>query len=355
MKNIHKIFLTVIIVLTVIFANGCIKTKVPKEIAVLPRFENASKDQLIAEANRLAKVESLRGKFDVVFEDTTSANLGISDKYQKANGEIIVQRPANIYLKIEAPVVKVDIAQMTSNGKNFHVAILEDGGSGKNKKFVTGSNDADYSGLQKVVSDTTSGGNANEKLFQKGVSAFSNLRPQHFTEALLIKPLETSTGQSFYIQSEFFQDEVTPGSRKDSSLALVNHGYYLLEELRKKGDDLVVSRRFWFDRIGTIRLARQQIYDDAGYLESDIAYGNTGPFTESGEYNLPMQIILTRPKDKYKMTLTYQEPKSVIIGKVWPDKFFNLENRWSLPEVDLDKKLSETKQGTSQASAKGTP
>ncbi len=350
--NSNKILIAILLVISAVFLNGCIKTKVSKDIAVLPRLETASKEQLIESANQLAKVGSLRGKFDVVFEDTTAANLGKSDKYQRADGEIVVQRPANIYLKIEAPVVKVDIAQMTSNGKNFRVAVLADGGSGKNRTFVSGSNDADYSVLQKTVSDAPSSGNENEKLFQKGVNAFSNLRPQHFTDALLIKPLQPEAGQVFYIQSEFFQDEAAPG-RKDSPMALVTHGYYLLEEVRKQGDELVVTRRFWFDRIGTIRLARQQIFDNASALEADILYGSIGDFTATKDYHLPMRVELTRPKEKYKMTLTYQKPESVVIGKAWPEEIFTLENRWSLPEVDLDKKLLERKQTASQTTAKG--
>jgi hypothetical protein len=63
--------------------------------------------------------------------------------------------------------------------------------------------------------------------------------------------------------------------------------------------------------------------------------------TETGEYNgLPLRIEVTRPKEKYKMSLTYQSPESVTIGKTYTADIFVLENRWNLPEVDLDKKKS---------------
>lgn len=326
--------------------------KTPGTTATLPRVDNATKEQLLEKANEISKVASLRGKFDVVFEDTTFAGIGRSDKYQAANGEIIVQRPANIYLKIEAPVVKVDIAQMTSNGKRFCVAILEDGGSGKYKKFLCGTNDADYSVLQKVVSEMEIGGDDKSKIAKKNVNAFSNIRPQHFTDALLIKPLAPSA-EIIYIQSEFFQVESNPDVPKNSPLAEVNRGYYLLDELKKKGEEFVIMRRFWFDRSDNMAVRRQQIFNDAGMLESDIVYGNIGMFTESEAYAMPMRIDLTRPKEKYKMRLTYEAPKAVIIGKEWPDKIFNLENRWGLPEVDLDKKLSEAKQSASQGKTSG--
>ena len=99
---------------------------------------------------------------------------------------------------------------------------------------------------------------------------------------------------------------------------------------------------FWFDRVG-IRLARQQIFDPKGEIESDIIYGQEGNLGANGEYNnLPLRIQVTRPKEKYTMSLTYQSPGSVSIGKPYQAKTFILENTWNLEEVDLDKKLQET-------------
>jgi hypothetical protein len=43
------------------------------------------------------------------------------------------------------------------------------------------------------------------------------------------------------------------------------------------------------------------------------------------------------------MSLTYQSPESVSIGKTYPDRAFTLENTWNLEEVDLDKKLLENR------------
>ena len=141
------------------------------------------------------------------------------------------------------------------------------------------------------------------------------------------------------------QEEFDLSVKKKSPLKWVLRGYYLLDEIRKNDDGtLSISRRFWFDRVGSIRLARQQIFDAKGEIESDIVYGKEGNLTETGEYNgLPLRIEVTRPKEKYKMSLTYQSPESVSIGKTYPEKAFVLENTWELEEVDLDKKLLENK------------
>ncbi len=102
-------------------------------------------------------------------------------------------------------------------------------------------------------------------------------------------------------------------------------GYYLLDELKKEENgELKIVRRFWFDRVGGIRLARQQIFDTKGEIESDIIYGQEGNLGANGEYNnLPLRIQVTRPKEKYTMSLTYQSPASVSIGKTYPATYLN--------------------------------
>ena len=105
---------------------------------------------------------------------------------------------------------------------------------------------------------------------------------------------------------------------------------------------MIISRRFWFDRVGGIRLARQQIFDSKGEIESDITYGAEGNLTDTADYTrLPLEIVVTRPQEKYSMKLTYQTPGEVTIGKRYPPSAFVLENSWELQEVDLDKKLQE--------------
>jgi len=117
----------------------------------------------------------------------------------------------------------------------------------------------------------------------------------------------------------------------------------LLDEFAKRDDGgLVISRRFWFDRVGGIRLARQQLFDAKGEIESDIVYGAEGNLTDTGQYNrLPLEIVVTRPQEKYSMKLTYQTPELVKIGTKYPSTAFVLQNTWDLDVVDLDKKLQE--------------
>ena len=100
--------------------------------------------------------------------------------------------------------------------------------------------------------------------------------------------------------------------------------------------------------VGGIRLARQQIFDAKSEIESDIVYGKEGNLTDTGQYNnLPLRVQVTRPKEKYTMSLTYQTPEAVTIGKTYPVGAFVLQNTWGLDEVDLDQKLREMNAGKS--------
>jgi hypothetical protein len=330
-----------ILVSSALFFSGCgsfVKTK-DNTRATLLKSENATEAELLAEVNRYARVNSMRAKMDLKFEDNSFAELGIAEKYRTAPGEIVVQRPANIFLKIQVPVVGSDIVQMTSDGEKFRVAILQDNSGGKYKKFLLGTNSADYSVLQEQVQKMDLD---NGKLIKENVNAFSNLRPQHFTDAMLMRPIDAAN--NLYVQSTILQEEQNTDVAKKSPLLRVLRGYYLLDEIHKNDDGTSsVLRRFWFDRVGSVRLARQQIFDAKGEIEADIVYGNTGNLRDGGEYaNLPLQIEVTRPKEKYKMRLTYQAPETVTIGKTFPQGAFVLQNTWNLQEVDLDKKLQET-------------
>jgi hypothetical protein len=341
-KKIYSQFLVVLLLSIVSIAGGCgfIKITDKQQSPTLLKTENASQADLVNQVNNLARVNSMYAKMDLKLEDNSFAELGIAEKYKSADGVVVVQRPANIQLKVQVPFIKTDVAQMTSDGEKFRVAILEDGGSGKYKNFIIGTNDADYSILQKEIANKIDG-NGNSKELKQNVNVFANLRPQHFTDAILVKPIDDS--KNLYIQSTTLQQEENLDTDKKSPLRRVLRGYYLLDEVHKNADGkLAITRRFWFDRVGRVRIARQQIFDADGEIESDIVYGQEGNLTETGEYNnLPLRIEVTRPKEKYKMRLTYQSPADVSIGKTYPAEAFVLENRWNLTEIDLDQKVRE--------------
>jgi len=309
----------------VMFSAACIRTKTKTD--VLLKVEDATEAQLVAEVNRWASVNSIHAKMDLKFEDNSFAEFGSKEVYRRADGDVTVERPGRILLKVQVPVIKSDVAEMTSDGEKFRVAILQDGGTGKYKKFVKGTNNADYSKLQKKIDPTQL------KASQESVNAFANMRPQHFTDALLVRPTDSD---HLYTQSTIYEHETTTSGP-------VTRGYYLLDEFVKGSEGgLTISRRFWFDRVGGMRLSRQQLFDPKGEIDSDIVYGKPGTLGATGEFaNIPLDIQVTRPKERYSLRFTYQTPENVLVGRDYPAEAFVLQNTWGLEEVDLDKRLAE--------------
>jgi hypothetical protein len=303
---------------------------------LLTPLSQADTAQLIRVVNSLAAARSIRGRVDIQFEDTSFATSGISEKYRTADGSITLQRPGKVLLVVQTPVIPSDVAQMTSDGEHFRIAILK--GDEKYHRFVRGTNSAVYPKLD-VDASSNPAANANKKnkptSEAQTVSALSNLRPQHLTEALLIRAIDSQSTGITYVQSEFFQSEKDPA--KLASSKRVVRGYYFLEELQTNvAGSARLLRRFWFDRVNGIRLARLQTFDEKGALITEVDYGALKRFGAGGEALLPGQVGITRPQDHYKITITYQMPESVALDHDYPAEAFVLENRWGLREVDLD-------------------
>lgn len=322
-----SVALTVLLALCLATQPACNLVKKSVEVErLLTPLADAGTPQLIEMVNKLVGVRSIRAKVDIQFEDTSFATSGIAEKYRTADGQILVQRPGKVYLIVQAPFVASDIAQMTSDGEHFRIAIFK--GDDKYKKFVRGTNAAVYSRLD-GNGDAPAKGRPNQEA--QTVKALSNLRPQHLTDAVLIRPLDTQAPGLLYARSEFFQSEKDPASKKR-----VVRGYYFLDELQTQGDGSArLLRRFWFNRVGSVQFSRLQTFDDRGALITDVTYSDFKPVGERG-VTLPTKISLTRPQDHYQLSLTYQSPESAVLDREYRPEVFVLENKTNLPEVDLD-------------------
>ena len=317
--------LALVLALCLVTQPACniVKKSVEVEKLLTP-LADADTSQLIAIVNKLVNVKSIRAKVDIQFEDTSFATSGVAEKYRTADGQLIVQRPGKVYLIVQGPLA-IDIAQMASDGEHFRIAIFK--GDDKYKKFVRGTNSAIYSKLDGTSETSTNTKSKNEA---QTVKALSNLRPQHLTDAVLIRPIDTHAQGLVYARSEFFESERDPASKKR-----VVRGYYFLDELQTTGDGSArLLRRFWFNRVNTVQFARVQTFED-GVLTTDTVYSDFKPVSEQN-LTLPTKISLTRPQDHYEISLTYQSPESVVLDKEYQPEVFVLENKTNLPEVDLD-------------------
>ncbi|MGH9931771.1 MAG: hypothetical protein ACREA9_21425 [Pyrinomonadaceae bacterium] len=337
-RSLKRLPLALVLISASMFAGGCglfgthKKVQVPQLLTPLAEADTA---RLISEVNRLSAVRSIHGKVDIVFEDTSFAEAGIAEKYKQADGQITVQRPSKIYLIIQVPFIAKDIAQMTSNGASFRVAVLQ--GDEKYRRFVKGTNSATY---EKMDLDGKPGSAEKPKKAmnaKEAVNALSNLRPQHLTDALMLTEIPDNAQSGLtYVRSEFYQEEPDNRPQAKPSMRVVR-GYYLLDELSQPiSGEARLLRRFWFDRVAGIRLARLQSFNDQGLLITDVSYWDEKSFGESAQLRLPSRIEITRPHDHYKLSIAYQSPPATDIDREFQPEAFVLENRWQLPEIDLD-------------------
>jgi hypothetical protein len=312
---------------------GCsrlVKSKVSVPQLLSP-LEEADTSRLIEEVNRAAQIRSLRGKVDLKFLDNSFAECGVAEEYTSADADITTQRPGQIYLTIQDPFIGSKLAEMSSNGEKFWVAVLK--GDSDIRRFVTGTNAARYERLD--GGDVQCGkGKDKSAMRKRAVSAFSGLRPQHFTDALLVRP--AGEAGLVYARNEAFAEEADTraGAKKN---ARVVRGYYHLEEFRPETEGrALLLRRFWFDRFAGLRLARVQTFDERGTLTTDVVYRDPRPFGEERRHSLPAEIEITRPQEHYSIRINYQTPEAVSLDQQFPPEAFVLQNKDNLRVLDLD-------------------
>ena len=328
-----------LVVVLALAAAGCgniAKRQVTVPQLLTPLVE-ADTSRLVAEINRRAEVSSIGGKIDIQFLDTSFAECGVADRYRTADGTLRVQRPGQIYLLIEAPLVSLKIAELSSNGERFWAALYQ--GDEKYRRFVYGTNAASYEKLEDPGEGPRCDGDGRrqrEAMQRATVSALSSLRPQHFTDALLVPTVSPEGSNLIYSQTETFEEEPDTRPRARSNSRVVR-GYYIMTELEPAGENRArVLRRFWFNRVGELSLSRVQTYNERGQLVTDVTYRNPQPFGSAGNFRLPGTVEITRPQDRYALRVTFQDPAAVRINQQFDPEIFALRNTSNLPAVDLD-------------------
>lgn len=242
-------------------ACGCAvsrKTALPPA-AIRPSLE-ASKAELLAKYNRLAgSVRSLNAGVEW-HPVAGSSYTGVIEEYREVRGFVLAQRPANIRMIGQAPVVARNIFDMVSDGQTFRVFIPP------RNKFLVG----------------------DAKLEKASKKPIENLRPQHVLEAIFW----TEMGEG---RTVLFEESEEASGR-----------FYVLTLLREGGEP-EVERKVWFDR-SDLSLCRIQEYAAKGALVSDIHLADwqpvAGPAAEGGAgLSYPRTIRLGRPREDYRLEM----------------------------------------------------
>jgi hypothetical protein len=250
-----------------------------------------SAKQVVRDATR----EELQEKYNAIAGAVKSVNAtvelrptagskysGVIEEYHEVRAFLLAQRPSQIRMIGQAPVVGKMIFDMASDGETFRVSIPS-----KNKFLV--------------------GAVAAERVSDKPIE---NLRPQHLLDALLWPAIRKEESVLF----EEFNDETAR--------------YYVLTVLRG-GYRTEILRKIWFDR-SDLQISRLQSFGPKGALLSDVHVSDWQPVAGDQEHPggaaaptavaaFPRDIRIERPHDDYRLEL--QITKLTLNGDLPSDRF----------------------------------
>lgn len=316
----NRVGLAFLVIILSILSVSCVNLVKVRDLSIPKPLEpRATGDlaQLLARIEMFGQLQALRAsRLFIQFIDAES-----SDKYRTADAALVLQRPDKIRLIIQIPTIGTRLAEMVSESNQFKVAVyVQD-----SRRFLIGTNNADYSRWR-------------EKLGDKGQSALLNARPFHFTDALMMRPIETGNARFTYSLEEALVEEPDkrPGAKKAARLL---RSFYVISEIELMQPDGAASRvrrRFWFDRTDDLRFARQQIFDDRGDLTTEVHYSDYMKLSESSPHLWPSVLLVARPHDNYSARLTFNQGRFEVNPQELSPTAFVLENTELLPVTDLD-------------------
>ena len=244
---------------------GHIKTTTKLPPLARPVARDATRDELLDKYNEIASaVKSVNATVELK-PTAGSKYSGVIEEYHEVKAFLLAQRPAQIRVIGQAPVLGKTIFDMASDGETFRVWIPS-----KNK-FLVGSVSA-------------------ERISEKPIE---NLRPHHLLDALLWPEVRKEESVLF----EEFNDETAR--------------YYVLTVLRG-GYRTEILRKIWFDR-ADLQVSRLQTFGPKGALLSDVHFSDWQPLvsdqetpasaTPSAVTAFPRLLRIDRPHDDYRLDL----------------------------------------------------
>jgi hypothetical protein len=302
-----------------LLGSGCVKrVTVPEVLAARPQLPT---EELIARINGYADIQTFAAQGTIRVRNYFTGVDNKADDLPGGNGLIRLQRPEKIRVQVKAPVINSQVADMVSDGQQFRLAMWE-----PKKRFLRGTNLKDY---ERLTADDVKGARDPEVAKAGGLV---NMRPQHLTDAFLIKPASVNE------RIEIFREEVRQeeaDKRPGKSKRAVIKSYSVLYVVERNNGRMELRRKFWFDRTQDNQLARQQTFDNgSGRLASDISYSDWAVVPENNR-SWPTRVVVDRFNDGYKLELKL-EPESMELNLVLPGTTFVLENINKFEEIDLD-------------------
>jgi len=262
-------------------------------------LKDATLEQLLGSINTTAeKLKTLKATVDIDSSILEEKKNRVKDNPQVA-GVILVRKPEMLRMRIYVPVLHNVMADMVSNGKNFELA------SPIKSKFYVGSN---------------------QQPVKPSPQPLENLRPQHISDALLLKPIEE--GKEIAVLENTTEVVKDPKNHKD-----VEQLAYTVLVIDKDGPGNYLSRKIVFSRTDLLP-HEQSIYNRQGQLVTFVRYEN---FSDYSGLLLPAIVSIQRPVEGYAITISMVK---VDVNVPLTDDQFVLTQPPGSQVVNLDTKSS---------------
>ena len=220
--------------------------------------------QTLLVADRAILIETIARQYEAIRDFNAEVDmvpaLGSAEKsriteYKDVRAYILFRKPADIRLIGLYPLVRNKAFDMVSTGADFKLYVPA------RNRFLVGRNEIE----------------------QPSESKLENLRPQHFLEALMVRPIDVDADK---LLLENFTDE--------------DNAFYIVQVVHQNGNgQLQLARTIWFNRYNLL-MARQLIFDPSGNILTDARY------TEWKAYDnvsFPKHIEINRPRDEYAVVI----------------------------------------------------
>ena len=199
-------------------------------------------------------VDNFNAEVDMVPALGTVEKSKITE-YKDVRAYVLFRKPSDIRLIGLYPVVRNKAFDMVSDGVQFKLFVPS-----KNR-FLVGKNEIEAPSKNKL----------------------ENLRPQHFLDAMLVKPIDTA------------HDKVLLMNLTDE-----DNAFYILPVVHENGNgQLQLTRSIWFNRYN-LTIARQFIFDATGNILTDARYSDWKSYDN---VPFPKHIEINRPRDEYAVVI----------------------------------------------------
>jgi outer membrane lipoprotein-sorting protein len=217
--------------------------------------------------DRDAAIKTLRAQV-LVTATVGGSKEGEEKEYIGFKGYIFVQKPREMRLILQKPIIGSRAMDMVTDGDQFTMMMASVSGP---DKWVQGSN----------------------QLTTPSKNGLENLRPDLFLDSLLIPGVKAEEYVSLTETSRVIAEETR---RHDAVLEPV---YELTISRLKEGHTLRRERVLHISRV-TMLPYQQDIYDENGQVVTQATYEN---YTKYGETQFPAVITIKRPVDEYSLKI----------------------------------------------------